>query len=223
MQRQYDDCTYLKEPPLQFRWPISDNFTWDSILYDYLYTIKPVVVTLQKKSIIKNRGVFQAGGHCGLYPYLFTEYFDMVFTCEPNDISFYCLANNCQGKNIVKLNVALGKKVGRVESVCSSPNNTGMNKTVGADGTHYVPMITIDSLELNDIDLIQLDVEGFEYDALLGARKTIKRNKPVMIIENATKQIEDFLSTFGYVKWKQINRLDSVFVLESDMEKLNDS
>ena len=41
--------------------------------------------------------------------------------------------------------------------------------------------------------------------------------------ENATDEVKQFLSTLGYVEWKQINRLDSVFVLESDMEKLNDS
>jgi hypothetical protein len=56
----------------------------------------------------------------------------------------------------------------------------------------------------------------------LGAKETIARNKPVLIIENATDDVHGFLSKFGYVEWKKINRLDSLFVLESDMEKLND-
>jgi len=83
-------------------------------------------------------------------------------------------------------------------------------------------MIALDSLALTDIDLIELDLEGYEYDALLGAKETIERNKPVLIIENAADEVKQFLSTLGYVEWKKINRLDSLFVLESDMEKLND-
>ena len=45
-----------------------------------------------------------------------------------------------------------------------------------------IPMVTIDSLNVN-CDLIQLDVEGFEENALKGAYLTIERCKPVIIIE----------------------------------------
>ena len=43
-------------------------------------------------------------------------------------------------------------------------------------------MMTIDSLNLNP-DLIQLDVEGFEENALKGAFDTIMRSRPIIIIE----------------------------------------
>jgi len=43
-------------------------------------------------------------------------------------------------------------------------------------------MMTIDSLNLNP-DLIQLDVEGFEENAIRGAQKTIMRSRPIIIIE----------------------------------------
>ena len=42
--------------------------------------------------------------------------------------------------------------------------------------------MTIDSLNLNP-DLIQLDVEGFEENALKGAFDTIMRARPIIIIE----------------------------------------
>ncbi len=42
--------------------------------------------------------------------------------------------------------------------------------------------MTIDSLNL-DPDLLQLDVEGFEENALKGAKKTIMRARPIIIIE----------------------------------------
>jgi len=110
-----------------------------------------------------------------------------------------------------------------VKSFTIAPSNTGMNQVKDSgDDIYYVPMIALDSLALTDIDLIELDLEGYEYDALLGAKETIERNKPVLIIENAADEVKQFLSTLGYVEWKKINRLDSLFVLESDMEKLND-
>ena len=223
LQRSYDNYTAVREDISNMTWPKHDKFTWNIIVDDYEKSIKPAIELLQKSGIMKNRGVIQAGGHCGLYPYAFTEFFDMIFTFEPNALCFHCLVNNCQGENIIKMNVALGKSTGRVKSFSVASNNTGMNqvKDSGND-VYYVPMIALDSLALTDIDLIELDLEGYEYDALLGAKETIERNKPVLIIENATDEIKQFLSTLGYVEWKKINRLDSLFVLESDMEKLND-
>ena len=222
MARDYAKATYIRTDDPQFRWPIEDSSTWDIIAHDYIHTIKPLIKILQEKSIIKNRSVFQAGGHCGLYPYMYTEFFDMVFTCEPNPLSFYCLVNNCQGHNIIKLNVALGKQPGKMQSVCEYPYNTGMNRVIETTDKYYVPMITIDSLSLDDIDLMQLDLEGYEHDALQGAKETIERSKPVIIIENSTDDIDLFLFEFGYVNWKKINRLDSVYVLEKDLDKLID-
>ena len=222
--RTYDDLTSIRTDGSNMRWIKKDNVTWDIIKKDYIDSIKPNIMLLQQLGIIKKRGVIQAGGHCGAYPFSFTEFFDMVFTFEPNALNFHCLVNNCQGDNIIKMNVALGKASGRVQSVVISNNNTGMNKVKDAGNSkHYIPMIALDSLGLTDIGLIELDLEGYEYDALLGAKKTIQKNKPVLIIENADDQVKKFLSTLGYVEWKKINRLDSLFVLESDMEKLNDS
>ena len=223
VNRIYDEHTALREDGSNMTWPKHDTFTWNVIIHDYVETIKPNLQLLQKLGIMKNRGVIQAGGHCGAYPFAFTEFFDMIFTFEPNALSFHCLVNNCQGENVIKMNVALGKSTGRVKSFSVVNENTGMNQVKDSgDDKYYIPMITLDSLGLTDIDLIELDLEGYEYDALLGAKETIARNKPVLMIENATDDVHGFLSKFGYVEWKKINRLDSLFVLESDMEKLND-
>ncbi len=46
-----------------------------------------------------------------------------------------------------------------------------------------IKCITIDSLELDRLDFIKIDCEGFEHKILKGAEKTIKKFKPVMVIE----------------------------------------
>jgi hypothetical protein len=97
-----------------------------------------------------------------------------------------------------------------------------MNRVVETKDKYYIPMITIDSLGLDDIDLMQLDLEGFEYDALVGARETIERCKPVIIVESTSDNVDTFLAEFGYVNWKKINRLDTMYVLAKDLDKLSD-
>ena len=50
---------------------------------------------------------------------------------------------------------------------------------------HNVDVISIDEFVENhglDVGLIKLDVEGAEYDTILGAKKTILKQKPLLII-----------------------------------------
>jgi FkbM family methyltransferase len=46
-----------------------------------------------------------------------------------------------------------------------------------------VDMISLDSLNVNNLSLIKMDVENYEYFILKGAEETIKRNKPVIVFE----------------------------------------
>lgn len=46
-----------------------------------------------------------------------------------------------------------------------------------------VKIISIDSLKISKVDFIKIDVEGFETLVLRGAIKTIKQNRPVMLVE----------------------------------------
>ncbi len=76
-----------------------------------------------------------------------------------------------------------------------------------------IEIIPLDSLELNNISLIKMDVENYEYFVLRGARKTILRNKPVIIFEcwigadyekSAPEEkanfdrVRDLLESYGY-------------------------
>lgn len=45
-----------------------------------------------------------------------------------------------------------------------------------------IPVITIDSMKLPKVDIITMDIEGSEYEALQGAYETIMRDKPMLFI-----------------------------------------
>ena len=63
--------------------------------------------------------------------------------------------------------------------------------------TSKVRQITIDSLGLERLDLLKLDLEGMEIEALKGAKDTIKRCKPIVFaeaIKSAEIRLDDYLS-----------------------------
>ena len=71
-----------------------------------------------------------------------------------------------------------------------------------------IPVIAIDTLNLRSCDLIQLDIEGGEYNALLGAVETIKEFKPVICLEWFENQ-EKLLSILNSLGYKEVADLKS--------------
>jgi FkbM family methyltransferase len=62
-------------------------------------------------------------------------------------------------------------------------------------------LVSIDSLGFHRVDLIKIDIEGMEMEALLGARETIATYHPQLIIEKIKSnevEISNFLSSLGY-------------------------
>jgi FkbM family methyltransferase len=62
------------------------------------------------------------------------------------------------------------------------PNNFG-GMEIRAAGPVPIDVITLDSLGLEKCQLLMLDVEGFELNALRGARETIMRCRPYLYVE----------------------------------------
>jgi FkbM family methyltransferase len=152
-----------------------------------------------------NSVVIQAGGNCGMQVDKFAEFFDTVYTFEPDPINFHCLVNNLPYKNVIKMQCCLG----------NDHRMVSMNTLSDAIGGFYVnenhgniPTLRIDDLNLSKCDFIQLDVEGYQLFALRGAEETIIRFKPVISVEldwveryNFTKNdIKNFLMNLGYEK-----------------------
>lgn len=46
-----------------------------------------------------------------------------------------------------------------------------------------VPVFTIDMFDIENVDYIKIDVEGFEKKILLGGQRTIDRCSPLIVIE----------------------------------------
>lgn len=155
--------------------------------------------------------VIQAGGYCGVFPRLFSDIFKLVYTFEPDPLNFYCLVQNCQKDNIIKAQGALGNNRSSVSLYRTHTYNKGMN-VVREEINSFIPSYRIDDLNLSTCDLIQLDVEGYEYNILMGAQNTIKQYKPVITVEDTNHIIEKYLHDLGYQKKTTILR-DTIFAI----------
>jgi FkbM family methyltransferase len=68
-----------------------------------------------------------------------------------------------------------------------------------------VRMLAIDDLALERLDLIKIDVEGMELEVLAGAAQSIRRHRPMMVVEtlkSGSQPILDWLAPLGYRTWQ---------------------
>ena len=129
----------------------------------------------------------QAGGHLGWMIRECKQYFDYIYTFEPTNTSFQCLCLNCPEDNIYKFQACVGE-THKLLKINECLNQAGANHIAAPQdegGADKIPMLMIDDLSLDACDFLQLDLEGYEYYALLGARQTIEKFKPLLCIEQA--------------------------------------
>ena len=151
--------------------------------------------------------VVSAGGNCGMYVRFYRNYFKNVYTFEPDPLNFYCLDRNCVGEGYHKKQGALGETEGSCTLQRSHASNVGMHKVTTEPGK--IPMYTIDGLNLTSCGLIHLDVEGFERQVLMGAKNTIEKFSPVIILEAGHGGA--MAESMGYRPVKRLS-MDVVFV-----------
>lgn len=160
----------------------------------------------------------QAGGNCGVWPQALSDKFSTVYTFEPDWLNFRCLSHNATAPNIIKFQAALGKDHSMID-LDRNPLNCGAHHVKGGGN---IPVLRIDDLNLSACDLLQLDIEGFELNALKGAEETIRKFSPVIVIEEngtserygvKTGEAGEWLKQFGYTLTHQVHR-DLIFTIQ---------
>ena len=167
------EWTYPQADEHTIDWP----FTHGSIDVDS-------ALTMMEPRLKGKRTCIQAGGAIGIWPLRLAQYFENVYTFEPEPTNYECLIQNTAGvENITCEQAALGDSTDPIHMALDSKMQGHCGAwQVRKDGT--IPMIKIDDLNVQNVDLIYLDIEGYEYYALQGAAETIQRDKPVIGLED---------------------------------------
>jgi FkbM family methyltransferase len=144
-----------------------------------------------------------------------------VIAIEAQEKIYYALAgnvaiNNCF--NVRAIHAAAGDKIGSMRipnpdyfmpasfgslelKPAKKPEQIGQTIDYTDARLVSVNAITIDSLALNRLDLLKIDVEGMECEVLEGAKRIIRHSLPVIIIEHfktGPEEIASFLKHHGY-------------------------
>jgi FkbM family methyltransferase len=198
-------------PAFNCEWPPGDEHAQAHITAGLPLLLDAIGLCTQRRHAI------QAGGCVGLYPLALAEHFGRVDTWEPSTVNLPYLKRNVAGvSNIYLHEGALTDDVTQHWCMQHFAANCG--------GSHLVPFVHElvapyrgDDYGWQDVDFVQLDVEGHELPALLGLEQTLLRCRPVV-------QIEEYgwgAPRYGYAqdaarKWLEARGWRQVLASESD-------
>ena len=190
---------------------------------DVLEIFKDNIYSIYEDFIPKpGQTVIDIGAQYGDYAILCSKFYKAkVYTFEPLPQNFKEILQNIKLNGLKKdsikaFNVALGNanKTAMLSYSGEMANNSNKGKKV------KTTFRTLDSYKLK-IDLLKIDVEGFELEVLEGSVNTIKKYHPKIIIETHSraleKQTKEFLSGLNY-KLKHEGR--SVYNVNKEFDKV---
>ena len=172
--------------------------------------------------IKSNDVIIDGGANIGFHSIQFAKLANQgkVYCFEPQPLIFNVLSTNVLingATDIIKqFRLGLGNKE---ENLKMTPlneqffsenciNYEGRGLTESNEGEEEVQLISIDDLNLSKLDLIKLDVQGFELKTFIGGKTTITTHHPIIFVENYLnleddKKVIKLLEKWGY----QIYRL----------------
>ena len=184
-----------------------------------------------RNKLISSKGtIVDAGANVGSYTLNLYDKADYIIAVEASGsnaafIQSVCALNHI--KNVRVYNNALYKTDGELIELYVSNDTCGNNsmyKTTEYSEIESVQTLTIDTIcaenGVNDVRLIKIDIEGAEYNCLLGAQKTIERYRPIVLCEFNRVAAEvagyDLSLLYGFFKERDYE----AFLLEEHAQRL---
>lgn len=132
----------------------------------------------------QRRNAVDIGGHVGLLSWQMAQDFARVWAFEPMPEHRECYEHNMRNLNNYTLfPFALGAKAGTVHIRTRTPGSSGDTGVDLSGNGVEVEMKTLDEFNFPDVDFLKIDCEGFEIFVLQGGVETLKRCKPVIMVE----------------------------------------
>tara|TARA_R110000868_G_scaffold10900_4_gene52724 strand:- start:3365 stop:4108 length:744 start_codon:yes stop_codon:yes gene_type:complete len=133
------------------------------------------------------------GANKGLYAWLLSRIAAEVKAFEPNPKMYAQLARSVP-RNVDTFEVALSDAAGKAELILPIHRNGRYSnqggslqeaKYMGGKDVQRWPVRQerLDEYGFTDVSFIKIDVEGFEMEVIAGAAETLRRDRPVLLVE----------------------------------------
>lgn len=213
-----ENTTVTRTPVGDLKTFVNDMFT-DNLKQTGQYN-EQVLLDDHLQTIIKESElIIDVGAHIGYHSIGYGKINPnaKILSFEPQKQVFELLKQNIDSNNLSNqihpFNLAVGDKFREttLSNTITDGENVGAQLQYGGDlsfnlggvslgfNGEIVNMITIDSIVLNKLDFIKIDVEGAESLVLLGGKNSIMKFKPAICFEHNHKQLsQDFIKSLGY-------------------------
>jgi FkbM family methyltransferase len=147
---------------------------------------------------------------------------ETVYAFEPV-LENYVLAKLCveqnELENVLIQNAGLSSsiKVARVDTGVQQGAHRGGGSKI-SDSGQFTALVTIDSLGISNLSVIQLDVEGHELEALRGAVETIRANQPLILIEDNNDNCQEFLHS---VEYQYVGKIPGLRIWKAEQDDID--
>lgn len=169
--------------------------------------------------------ILDVGGHAGQFAKLFSGLVPdgHVFTIEPGQYALSILrlalrANRLRNVTILPVGVSSESGTMSLSTPIKQSGSLGYGlASLGTDTnrpsySHEVEITTLDDivrqLSIEKVNFIKIDIEGWELHAMIGARETLEKFQPPILLEandehlsradHSAGDLFDFLNQFGY-------------------------
>jgi len=153
-----------------------------------------------------NKISLDIGANLGLFTYFMSKHSKKVLAFEPNPYPLRYLPRLID-KNVEILKIAIGNSNKKMNLLIPksnkgwSSNGATLKDIEVKNGIKIeVDCKKIDSFNFSNVGFIKIDVEGAEKNVLVGAKKTIQRNKPNLMIENEIVHQNDTNEIFKIIQ-----------------------
>ena len=169
------------------KWKAGDSFSQSTCLEKF--------ATFCSKRKKKFNCILDIGAWVGTWTMTMNNFSEKIIAFEPDPLHYKCLNKNVS-EDVETWQLAVGSEN---KTVSLSDDDFTQAKRVMGKGD--IPMITVDSLGLKSVDVIKIDVEGYEMEVLKGAEKTLQNTKYLMIelINNTKKDGTNNLEVENYI------------------------
>ena len=189
-------------------------------------------------SLVGKGGVaIDIGANEGVYAYALSELGAVVHAIEANP-AFAEFAKRSLGARATVHQLALSNEMGQASFfIPLAEDSSELHLAGNLKNSHSqferqtvikVEVRTLDSFELTNVQLIKVDVEGSELEVLAGARNTILRDHPALLLELLSGTYKDPLAVtrevcekYGYSafvvdKGKRLDAMTTIAALNSN-------